>query len=98
MRGVAITGGVVGLLSISFVIIKKKFPKTSDKLRTTSITQTTNIFPTNRESSSMVTESDNFENMGNPITQIIKSKFCVNCGVPIIDDTFTFCVSCGHRL
>ncbi len=112
MRGVLITGGIIGFLSLSYVFIKKKFIKPSTTLSKKTFADSTRVSPIYRDNSSTRTSYDNyniskpqeetnsdiFENPFSSITQNANLKFCSNCGALIIDEKSIFCITCGNRL
>ena len=100
MRGVYITGGIVGILAISFIIIKRKYIKPSNTLPQRTVADSTWASPIYQDNapSSDAFSSENFEKSFNTIPQNPNLKFCNNCGAPIVDGTFAFCVKCGNRL
>ena len=109
MRGIFITGGVIGFLSISAVILRKKFYKPKPK---STIADSSSGFQLFGESASMGTYNDNyntprtldnsdsfsFDDVVSSVSQNAEFKFCTNCGAPILDKKVIFCVTCGHRL
>ncbi|QEE16699.1 caspase family protein [Promethearchaeum syntrophicum] len=109
MRGISITLGVIGFLSISAIIWRKKFYKPKPRVPIRDSPSSFQIYGTNpsigtfgsdnsppeTSSSSNSFIFDEFDNFSN---QKAKFKFCTNCGAPITDGKSLFCTECGNRL